>query len=467
MAGMSVDGLVSGLGTTDLINKLVSAEGASQAALKTRLTATNNAASAYRTVNTTFLAITTAAAKLTPEALASARTASSSSSAATATATATAVPGSKVTFTVESLASTHVQMSSSTWSSPTADARSAAQPAWPIEIRKSSDGSLAGTIDIPAGATLTDAAKAINDAGKGVTASIVKLGTDKYTLQLTSTTSGADGSFYVKTATEDDISAGSSFTTLAAGKDASIKFGDGFTASSSTNTFTDLMPGLSVTVTKADSTAPVTISVGNNDDAVAGQIQALVDAVNAAVSTVKDYTNNAKGSTAALRGDFSVGQLTGQLLDAVSTAVGPGGAPSVVGLSLTKDGKVSFDKSKFVTALQEQPDLAKRIILGTPASNGADGVPGGTDDVAAVTGIAGRLAQVAKNASDSTTGTLVSLANGQDSQAKDLKARIDAWDLRLDKRRETLTRQFTAMETALSSLKNQSTWLAGQINALG
>jgi flagellar hook-associated protein 2 len=29
-----------------------------------------------------------------------------------------------------------------------------------------------------------------------------------------------------------------------------------------------------------------------------------------------------------------------------------------------------------------------------------------------------------------------------------------------------LTRQFSAMETALSSLKNQSTWLAGQINSL-
>ena len=43
---------------------------------------------------------------------------------------------------------------------------------------------------------------------------------------------------------------------------------------------------------------------------------------------------------------------------------------------------------------------------------------------------------------------------------------VDAWDLRLVKRKETLTRQFTAMETALSSLRNQSTWLAGQINGL-
>ncbi len=53
----------------------------------------------------------------------------------------------------------------------------------------------------------------------------------------------------------------------------------------------------------------------------------------------------------------------------------------------------------------------------------------------------------------------------RDAQA-DIKNRIEAWDLRLTKRKETLTRQFTAMETALSSLRNQSTWLAGQINSL-
>ena len=65
-----------------------------------------------------------------------------------------------------------------------------------------------------------------------------------------------------------------------------------------------------------------------------------------------------------------------------------------------------------------------------------------------------------------TTGTLLKLAANQESMGKDFQERIDAWDLRLAKRKEMLTRQFTVMETALSSLKNQSTWLAGQINSL-
>jgi flagellar hook-associated protein 2 len=98
--------------------------------------------------------------------------------------------------------------------------------------------------------------------------------------------------------------------------------------------------------------------------------------------------------------------------------------------------------------------------------SGKDGVAGTSDDVAASSGLATRLLDVAKGASDSTTGTLLKLAAGKDSAVEDIKDRIEAWDLRLAKRKEALTRQFSAMETALSSLKNQSTWLAGQINSL-
>jgi flagellar hook-associated protein 2 len=133
-------------------------------------------------------------------------------------------------------------------------------------------------------------------------------------------------------------------------------------------------------------------------------------------------------------------------------------SPAVLGLQLTKDGKVTFDKAKFTAALKDTPDLVQNMVGGIAAAD----APGGV----AIPGIAERLLTVAKNASDSATGSLTALANGQDSLIKTYEDRIDAWDLRLAKRKEMLTRQFTAMETALSSLRNQSTWLAGQINSL-
>ena len=138
-----------------------------------------------------------------------------------------------------------------------------------------------------------------------------------------------------------------------------------------------------------------------------------------------------------------------------------------VGLQLSKDGKnIAFDKGVFTTALKADPELAQRMVSGRSAGFGPDGAAGGGDDVTAVKGIAGRLFDVAKAASDSTTGSIVALAKGRDSQVADLKNRIESWDLRLVRRKEMLTRQFSAMETALSSLRNQSTWLAGQINSL-
>ena len=44
--------------------------------------------------------------------------------------------------------------------------------------------------------------------------------------------------------------------------------------------------------------------------------------------------------------------------------------------------------------------------------------------------------------------------------------RIDNWDIRLALRKQTLTTQFTAMETALNALDSQSSWLKQQLSSL-
>jgi flagellar capping protein FliD len=455
-------GLISGMDTGTLISQLVAAEAAPQNALKARLSATTLAGSAYRTINTTFLAVTTAAEALSSTSLAAARKATSSSAAATATAGTSAVPGSKLTFTVTALAQTQTLTSATEWTSATADVRTV-EPAWPIEILKGAVS--VGTVDVPPGATLTEAAAAINAKGLGLKASVLQLDSGKFRLQLTSEASGSAGALTVKSATETALTAGSKFLVSTPAQDATLDLGGGLQAVSSSNTFADLMTGVSVTVSKDDAT-PVTIGVDSDSDAVATKMATLFDAINSALGQVKDYTSNAKGSTAALKGDASMTMLAGRLLDAVSSAVGADGSPAKMGIELTKDGLVKFDKAKFVTALKTTPDLAQRMVAGTPATAGVNGITGDGDDTAAVPGIASRILGVSKAASNATTGSIVALANGKDSLAKDMQTRIDAWDLRLAKRKEMLTQQFTAMETALSSLRNQSTWLAGQISSL-
>ena len=150
-------------------------------------------------------------------------------------------------------------------------------------------------------------------------------------------------------------------------------------------------------------TTPVTVSVVADPDAVAGKVSALVDSLNKALSTIKTYTNNTPGSTTALRGEYAVSSIGGQLLQAVSDAVGVDGSPAQIGLQLTRDGSITFDKEKFAAALKDTPDLAQRLVAGT-------GVPG---EPGAVTGIAGRIRDVTKLASDATTGTLTPWPRGR------------------------------------------------------
>ncbi len=457
---MSVDGLVSGMDTTSLIKQLLQAEAGPQTALKKRLSTAQTTASAYRTVNSAFAAVRIAAeALLKPEAWKPTKANAPTDSGITVTATTGAQPGS-LSFTVDRLATSHVVLNRNTPGTWTSGA--SAYGASSIEVFDENNVAVTPTITVGGTGTLSDAAAAINAAATSLklSASVVQLSSGEAALRVTSTETGEASKF--------SVTGAGTYAEDTAGVNAQITIGTTTKTpiSSPTNTFSSVLPGASFTVSKPTGTTPVTVSVASDPDAVAAKVQSLVDAVNSAVGTVKTYSDNSKDSKAALRTDFSVKQMVGELLNAVSFAIGSD-SPAKAGFTLGKDGRsVAFTKEKFLAALQENPALAQSMVAGTAASLGTDEIAGTPDDVVA-SGIAGRLLKVANAAADSTTGILTRLAEGQDTLGKDIQTKIDAWDLRLAKRKEMLTRQFSAMETALSSLKNQSSWLAGQINGLG
>src|SRR3712207_8501063 len=98
---------------------------------------------ASRAANTKVDAVRTAAAALSAEGLAAARTASSSAPSVRTSATSTAVPGSRLSFTVTSLASTASFVSGVTWGSMSTPVRTATNPdgtaadaQWPLTISR-------------------------------------------------------------------------------------------------------------------------------------------------------------------------------------------------------------------------------------------------------------------------------------------------------------------------------------------
>src|SRR5690606_37367037 len=117
-------------------------------------------------------------------------------------------------------------------------------------------------------------------------------------------------------------------------------------------------------------------------------------------------------------------------------------------------GKLSFDKNKFVTAFTKDPDAVYELF----AYDGA----GSSDDGAAV-----RLYNSTFNWTRSNTGFLASKITGYDSEIKDITDQMENMDRRLQMKQKQLQLQFSAMETALGQLRNQQSWLSGQISSLG
>ncbi len=176
-----------------------------------------------------------------------------------------------------------------------------------------------------------------------------------------------------------------------------------------------------------------------------------MDKVNSILSDLDTKTAGASGTTAAgvLAGDSTARSVRDALAE---TIFGGSGSMAAYGLQTDRYGKLVFDSAKFDEAYAADPagTMAAFTTGATPADNGW----------------AARVAAVAKSASDSVDGTITTAIQGRDSSIKQLQDSIDGWDDRLALRRSTLERRFTALETALSTMKSQGDWLAGQLASL-
>src|SRR5690349_22706677 len=103
----SIDGLISGMSTTDTINQLMQVEAAPQTALKNKITTANKVVTSYMSVNTRLSSLVSAASALGSSTTWGAMKATSNSTAAVVSAASGAAAGS-LTFRVDKLASTRV-----------------------------------------------------------------------------------------------------------------------------------------------------------------------------------------------------------------------------------------------------------------------------------------------------------------------------------------------------------------------
>jgi flagellar hook-associated protein 2 len=475
----SVDGLVSGLSTSSLISQLMSVEAQPQTALKTKVSTAQTAVKSYQSVNSAVAALKSAGDSLSQLSTWRAIKATSSSASVTATTSTNinAATGT-LTFDVKSLATKQ-------FSTMPVDTTLVAKGADgkvddPIDIttddtitvRKGvfdNAGNPTGTttdvnVDISKDKSAAGIAKAINAANIGVTAYVMKTGDSQGVLQITGSATGTANGFTITGLDNKGLGGTSPETTWA--QDATLEVSGGgtstYTVSNSTNTFNSLMAGVSLTVSKVED--DVSVDVSNDTGSIAGKFQAMVDAANSALTEIRKQTAyDASTKTGSpLTGDFSVREMTQQILGFVSKGLSyddpawvrpvpdtvPPSAPdkvkfgslSQIGMQLDSTGQITFDQSKFMAAYAKDPGSIQ-----------AAGMQFG-DQVEAM--------------GDSMSTNLSSIITGRNNQISNLNDQISDWDVRLAAKREALQKQYSDLEVSLGKLKDQSSWLSGQLAGL-
>jgi flagellar hook-associated protein 2 len=348
---------------------------------------------------------------------------------ATATQNAQAGTYSIVVDTLGSSTSTLSKANLTTVTDPTSQNISSSSP-YTLTVNKV-------TYNIsPAGGSLDSLATAINNAGAGVQATIVNVGSTSspdYRLAIGSNNLGADAISLT------DSGNNSLLDTLQTGTDATYKVNGMTTDISSTSRQITLAPGLTVNLLQPSTSGQATtITVGNNYSALQSTLSDFATAYNSAVVALAAQRGQNGG---ALTGQSIIFSLSNTLSNlSLYSGSGSGSVTSLadLGLNLDSTGHLSFD----ATAFNSQSPGDVQQFLGTTTSGGF--LQAANDALTAV--------------ADSTSGSItndISNVQGQITSENNLIAQEQT---RITDLQTNLTQELSVADAAIATLESQKTY---------
>jgi len=310
-------------------------------------------------------------------------------------------------------------------------------------------------IAIAAGLDLSAIVKTINEAKAGVNATIIG-----GSLVLESAETGTNNLIQLEDGDSGFLNALNLYAsegepqlnTIQHAQDAELTI-NGIRVTSHSNNVKDAVHGVTFTL-KDTGTTQVTVSP--DIDSAVSKIKAFVDQYNSVMNFVGEKVKVTMtdagdiGSVGTLQGDGTAYRLREALRFQTTSAVsGESIDPkinqlAVLGITTNREGILQIDESKLKKALGESPEEVA-AFFNEKATNLKDFIKG---YVAYGTGI---------------------LAEKQESISKimkDIDRQIERLEDRVARKEESLVRQFTALEKALSGFQSQSDWLSLQINQL-
>lgn len=449
----SIDGLVSGMNTGDIIAQLMRLERQPVARLYSRKTTIDRSTTALQTLNAKFASLAELAKNLKPAEWTTGSATSSLETHVGFTA-APGTPATTMTMTVTSLATAH-----KTSSAPIADPTQViADPGGVVVTFLDAQGGTSSLTVTGHDGTPQSIAAAVNAMSTAPVTAAVVTTPEGDRLEFTAKKTGDLSRFDVSISKVNPTTGNTEYLAFdgartVLGADAEIQLGEGTSSKvlkSSTNTI-EVGTGMTVALKALpppDTKITLTVKAASKP---AEEVEQLVKAANAILKEIKSLTayDAEKKTGGLLVGDSLLRRLKSDVTDAVSAAIGTDSAHRA-GIQITRSGEFTFDKAKFEAAHAADPAAVAAVVRGT------DAVPG----------IAHRLGSLATHVSSSNNGRLTLAIESRRNEVKRIDENIAGWDIRLTRREAALRRQFAAMEKALGAAQQQSNWLAGQIASL-
>jgi len=246
----------------------------------------------------------------------------------------------------------------------------------------------ANTITFAEGSTLTDVAEALSLLD-GVSARVIDSGDGTFSLGVTSETGAENALRFTAGPGSDpglaalDFSADPTGVQVQTAGNAELSL-NGIPVTRSSNTVSDLLPGVDLTLT--GTTTAATITPAPDTEGSLEVMQGFVDMMNATRSLFGELTARGFGGTGTA-GDLAGDTLTESMMFGMETILARGfGSTNThladIGVMTERDGRFSLDATKFSDALTADPTLLDPFIRDDLSATGAQvtGTPASATD---------------------------------------------------------------------------------------
>ena len=450
---MSTPITFSGFNSIDfnqILNAVMTQESQPMVALQTQQSTIKAQNSAFGTLVGKLTTLGTAANALKDANSLAKLAATSSDAGVGVSSTGGTIPGT-YDVSVTTLAHAQVTASQSTYTSASAVVGTGGT----LTVQRGTDDPV--VIAVNGSMTLQQLADTINaQTSPPATASIVQTSPGHYQLVLTASASGVQNAFTVQSA----VTGGEGLTYLDANADGKAgtdptenaqNAGDasfsvnGLPVTSSSNTVSDVVPGVTLTLSKQVDSI---VRVSRDTDGVKSLVKNFMDAYNAVVQFTTDQqtaANNGQVNIARdplLRGFRDnmraalLGQYTGGAFDRLAS----------VGIGFDRNGKMVLDAATFDKSMSTNAADVQTLFSGA-------------------SGVAGAFGTITTLLDDYTKagGLVATVRDRMNIEVTHMSTRLDSMQAALDIRRQSLQQEYTAADLAMSQLKSQ----AGSLQNLG